>query len=92
MKTTNQKQNSFSKLYCGLFGHNYKVSKKITYHVNEYKCSNCKHELTTNGNGGLVELCPKFREINDILSRIHKKKTTRLSRNIVSTNVYKMSS
>ncbi len=92
MKTNNHKTNSFSKIYCGLFGHNYIVSKKITYHVKEYSCSNCKHELTTNGSGNLVELSPKFREINDILSRIHKKKITRLSRNVISPTVYRMSS
>ncbi len=92
MKTTNQKPYSFSKLYCNLFGHNYMVSKKITYHVKEYTCTNCKHELTTSGDGNLVELCPKFREINDILSRVHKKKTERLSRTVISPTLYRMTS
>ncbi len=60
-----------SKYFCSLFGHQYKVSKKVTYHVKEYTCKHCKKELTTNGNGRLIELTPKYREINSILERIH---------------------
>jgi len=92
MKTTHQKPNPFSKLYCGLFGHNYKVSKTITNHVKEYTCVNCKHELTINGNGNFVELSPKYREINALLSQVHHKKMTRSERNVISERVYKMTS
>lgn len=60
-----------SKYYCSIFGHHYEVSKKVTYHVKEYSCRHCKKELTTNGNGRLIELTPKYREINSILERIH---------------------
>lgn len=60
-----------SKYYCSIFGHQYEVSKKVTYHVKEYTCRHCKKELTTNGNGRLIELTPKYREINSILERIH---------------------
>jgi len=65
-------------LYCNIFGHHFKVSKKVTYHVKEYKCSHCKKQLTTSGNGQLVELTPKFQEINSILSKIHSKRQARL--------------
>ncbi len=92
MKTVNQKPTLLSKLYCVMFGHNYLVSKKITHHVKEYACSNCNHELTTNGNGSLIELSPKYREINEILLSIHKKKITRLSREVISPTVYRMTS
>ncbi len=61
-------------LHCKVFGHNYKVSRNVTYHVKEYTCCNCKKQLTTNGKGNLTELTPKFKEINDVLERIHQKK------------------
>jgi phage FluMu protein Com len=60
-------------MFCKLFGHKYEISKKITYHVKEYKCSKCNKQLTTSGNGQLVELTPKYKEINSILSKIHGK-------------------
>ncbi|MEP5255897.1 MULTISPECIES: hypothetical protein [Winogradskyella] len=61
-------------IYCSLFGHRYQVSKKVTYHVKEYKCKHCKTEMTINGDGALTPLTPKFKEINKILHRIHKKR------------------
>ncbi len=61
-------------LHCKFFGHNYRVSRHVTYHVKEYTCTTCKKQLTTHSTGHLVELTPKFKEINDVLQRIHKKK------------------
>ncbi len=71
-------------LYCSLFGHQYKVSKNITYHVKEYKCTHCKTQVTTNGNGGLTLLTPKFQEINSVLERIHNRRVSRLKQNVIS--------
>ena len=65
-------------MFCKLFGHKYEISKKITYHVKEYKCSKCNKQLTTSGNGQLVELTPKYKEINSILSKIHGKRQAKL--------------
>lgn len=65
-------------LQCNLFGHDYHVTRKVTYHVKEYTCKNCKKQLTINGNGKLIELSPKFKEINDVLERIHVKRIKRL--------------
>ena len=65
-------------IICNLFGHNFKVSKKVTYHVKEYKCSHCKKQLTTNSNGHLIDLTPKYKEINSILERIHNRRMLRL--------------
>ncbi|TBN03294.1 hypothetical protein EYD45_09805 [Hyunsoonleella flava] len=65
-------------IQCKVFGHDYKVSRHVTYHVKEYTCSNCKKELTTNSKGNLTELTPKFKEINDVLERIHAKRRMRL--------------
>lgn len=58
-------------LYCSLFGHEYSVTKNVTYHVKEYKCKHCKEQVTTNGNGKLTLLTPKYKEINAVLERIH---------------------
>ena len=78
MKTTTQKSAFIPKMYCNIFGHNFEVSKKVTYHVKEYACSHCKKELTTNSNGRLTELTPKFREINSILERMYASRIMRL--------------
>lgn len=63
------------KFYCDLFGHNYKVSKEVTKHVKEYTCKCCKKQLTTNSNGKLTELTPKYREINNLLGSFYNKRT-----------------
>lgn len=69
-------------IYCTLFGHHYVVSKHVTYHVKEYKCSNCNTQMTTNGLGKLTPLTPKFQEINSILERIHNKRKQRSDREL----------
>jgi hydrogenase maturation factor HypF (carbamoyltransferase family) len=61
-------------IHCMVFGHDYEVTRNVTYHVKEYACKNCKKQLTTSGSGNLIELTPKFKEINDVLERIHHKK------------------
>mgnify|MGYP001053020351 CR=1 FL=1 len=71
-KTTNS-QNAL-KIYCDLFGHNYEVSKKVTSHVKEYTCKCCKKQLTTNSNGNLTELTPKYREINRLLEDFYTRR------------------
>jgi len=81
MNQPSAKAKTISKYYCSLFGHQYEVSKKVTYHVKEYKCRHCQKELTTNGNGRLTELTPKFREINSILERIHSNRLRRSQEN-----------
>jgi hypothetical protein len=70
-----------------MFGHNFLVTRHVTYHVKEYTCKNCKKELTTNSNGHLIELTPKFKEINDVLQRIHyKRKIKKDKNNPIETN------
>lgn len=70
-----------------MFGHNFLVTRHVTYHVKEYTCENCKKELTTNSNGHLIELTPKFKEINDVLQRIHyKRKIKKDKNNSIETN------
>lgn len=79
MKTTTQKIAFIPKLFCNIFGHNFHVSRKVTLHVKEYECKHCKKQATTNGNGRLTELTPKFKEINTILERIHTRRAVRLA-------------
>ncbi len=76
-KTTNN-SSSASKLFCSVFGHKYKVTKEVTKHIKEYTCNCCKKQLTTNGNGKLIELTPKFKEINSILETIHVRRMSRV--------------
>ena len=65
-------------LFCSFFGHNFEVSRKVTKHVKEYECSCCKKQLTTDSNGYLRELTPKYQEINSILERIYTRRKMRL--------------
>jgi len=92
MKKVDNLTTNRSSLYCTFFGHNFKVSRKVTYHVKEYKCCNCKKEMTTNSNGNLTELTPKFREINLVLERIYNNKLIRLSKQRINHSPFKMTS
>ena len=71
MEKATKKTSFLPSVYCNVFGHDFEVTKKVTYYVKEYTCSHCKKQLTTSGNGKLTELTPKFKEINAILERIH---------------------
>lgn len=88
MRKTTDKPTLIPKMYCNLFGHDYQVTKKVTLHVKEYTCKHCKKELTTNSNGKLIELTPKFREINEILERIYTSRTERLKNKSLSSSIY----
>ncbi|WP_372756289.1 hypothetical protein [Mariniflexile sp.] len=88
MKNTASKTTFVPKLYCNIFGHDYHVTKKVTYHVKEYTCSHCKKQLTTNSNGYLTELTPKYKEINAILERIHNTKMERLQSKRLIPSIY----
>ncbi|WP_298238683.1 hypothetical protein [uncultured Algibacter sp.] len=86
MEKTTQKPTIASKMYCNFFGHDYHVTKKVTQHVKEYQCSHCKKELTTNSNGKLTELTATFKEINDILEFMYRKKLMRMRERMYGTN------
>lgn len=76
------------KVYCNLFGHNYEVSKKVTSHVKEYTCKCCKKQLTTNSDGDLTELTPKFKEINSILEEMYMCRMKRSQKKVFSSSIY----
>ena len=88
MKTTNKKPTAIPKMYCNFFGHDYQVTKKVTYHVKEYSCSHGKKQVSTNRNGSLIELTPKFKEINDILERIHNSRMERSKEKRLVSSIY----
>ena len=65
---------SLGKLYCNFFGHRYRVTKKITSHVNEYQCMLCNCEATNHDEGKITSLTPQLKEINETLVTFHNKK------------------
>jgi len=68
---------------CGTTGHSFKVSQKITNHINEYSCKNCGCQMTDSFNGKLVRLDNKKKEVNECLSSFfQKKQKLRLQRSI----------
>lgn len=76
------------RLYCDLFGHNYEMTKRVTKHVKEYTCKCCKRQLTTNSNGKLTELTPKYQEINTILEKIYTRRMMRLKNKTLTSSIY----
>ena len=78
---------SANKLYCDFFGHNYEKTRKVTNHVKEYTCSCCKKQLTTDSNGRLTELTPKYQEINTALERIYNNRMMRLKQKTLNSSI-----
>lgn len=68
---------SIAKIYCAIFGHDYRLSKEVTGHVSEYQCTHCKKEVTTNVRGHIETMTPKLKEINAVLEKVHAKKMAR---------------
>ncbi len=64
-------------IHCTFFGHDYVVSNNVTSFIKEYKCTHCNNQVTTDSNGNLIPLTPKFQEINSVLKHIHLKKKKR---------------
>ncbi|HSP12790.1 MAG TPA: hypothetical protein VLO29_09705 [Salegentibacter sp.] len=78
MKNSNPNLFSFGKVFCSIFGHKLRVSKNVTDHIHEYRCSKCGMEMTDTANGFLARLTPKFKETNDYVSKIHRRRKGRL--------------
>ncbi|WP_460220253.1 hypothetical protein [Psychroserpens sp. MEBiC05023] len=87
MRKATTKTSSPLRLYCDIFGHNYEMTKKVTSHVKEYTCKCCKRQLTTNGNGKLTELTPKYQEINEILEKIYTRRMVRLKNKTLTSSI-----
>lgn len=84
MKTQSPKQTvSISGIVCTAFGHDYIITRKVTNHINEYKCSNCGREVTDNLNGHLEVLTFKNKKVNTIVSTFFQKRSNRTSAQII---------
>lgn len=78
MKTNTTKSSfSLSGIVCSTLGHNYVVSRKITNHINEYKCTQCGKEVTNTYSGRLERLTVKTKEVNTSLALFFEKKMRR---------------
>lgn len=84
MKPTTFEVNKLSGIVCQLFGHHYKISKRVTEHIKEYTCVNCKKQVTTDEHGKLSELTPKMREINKTLEEMYQKRNRRVGKRQVA--------
>ena len=61
----------WTKVSCNLFGHEYKLDKRVSLFVKEYTCSKCNKHLTLNHtNPPVIEIDPKFEEINAIIEDV----------------------
>ena len=79
MKTHSPKKSvSIFGIDCTAIGHNYKVTRKVTNHINEYKCSHCGKEVTENLKGNLEVLTLKTKELNSAVSAFCQRRTRRL--------------
>ena len=78
MKTnTSKRPLSILGMVCTLFGHSYKVTRKVTNHINEYKCLCCEKEFTDNLKGNLEVLTSKAKELNSVVSSFSHKRMQR---------------
>ncbi|PKA82762.1 hypothetical protein ATE92_0899 [Ulvibacter sp. MAR_2010_11] len=63
---------------CATVGHHYKVTRKVTNHINEYKCTHCGREVTDNQSGKLETLTQKIKEVNTNVAEFFQKRTNRI--------------
>lgn len=63
-----------SSFCCGIFGHHYTVSKRVTLHIKEYKCTHCGNAVTTDLSGNLSSLTPERQDINNALEHLYQKR------------------
>ncbi|RMA65815.1 hypothetical protein [Ulvibacter antarcticus] len=78
MKTTSPRTaNPIIGVVCSTFGHKYVVTRKITNHINEYRCSHCKKEVTENLTGSLEALTLKTKKVNSVVSSFFQKRAER---------------
>ena len=66
-------------IVCNTLGHHYKVTRKVTNHINEYKCSHCGREVTDNLSGNLELLTFKMKEVNSTVSSFFKRRSRRIT-------------
>lgn len=75
--TTTKPLFSLSGIVCSTVGHQFVVTRKITNHINEYRCTKCGCEMTDNDAGKLVSLNNHTKKINSVLATFFEKRTRR---------------
>ncbi len=66
---------------CATFGHDYIVTRKVTNHINEYKCTHCGREVTDGEGGKLETLTQNIKDVNTNVAAFFQKKMRRISTN-----------
>lgn len=75
MKIISLKEKFFTKkVLCSFLGHKFIVTRIITDHFKEFKCTVCELELTNDDKGQKTFLTPELKEINETLIVFHNKK------------------
>lgn len=64
---------------CSTVGHKYRITRKVTNHINEYKCVHCGREVSENASGTLEDLTQRVRSVNNTLALFFRRKVERLS-------------
>ena len=77
-KSPNQKVSIFG-IVCTTFGHDYVVTRKVSDHINEYKCSHCGREVTDNMTGNIEVLTSKMKDVNTTVSSFLRKRSRRVT-------------
>ena len=63
-------------MLCSAFGHDYVITKNVTNHIHEYKCSKCGREVTDGVSGKLETLTTKAKLINESVASFFIKKSS----------------
>lgn len=79
MNASPKKHFMLSSVVCITFGHDYIITRKVTNHINEYKCSHCGREVAENDNGFLEPLTQKLKNTNSNLAVFFQKKNRKVS-------------
>ncbi|KPM31052.1 Hypothetical protein I595_3031 [Croceitalea dokdonensis DOKDO 023] len=86
-KTITPDGNKLTGLFCNFFGHHFVVSKRVTEHINEYRCIHCQKQVSTDERGKLSTLTPQIQEINNTLEDMYQKRNRRSVRKTVPKSV-----
>lgn len=65
------------KIFCFFFGHKLVITKDITKHIKEYKCTCCNLELTNNHKGVKSVLTPELKDANTTVMNFYIKRHKR---------------
>lgn len=66
--------NFIGKIICSTFGHKMIITKNVTNHFREFKCSTCGLELTNDIHGHKIALTPKLKDINESLNILYTRR------------------